>query len=264
MIDVQAPMGRIQRYQTDVDLIFCIDCTESMAPVINTVKNLVKNLFDDVEEAMSKGGRPVRNFRTKIISFRDYYCEGAIDDALTRGQDYNGVRFSMWESRFYELPDENQDFTACVDTLDAAGGGDEPENALEALALAMKRLHEDGCEVYSGNERKRHIVVMFTDASAHELEKSRAGKPKVYPEDMLADFKQIKEAWEGISQERSTENYVMDSRAKRLVVFAPLDSYPWSEIGDWSLTTPVSIEPAMGGRELDKQAIIDTLVGSMT
>ena len=120
-------------------------------------------------------------------------------------------------------------FTEYVLGLKADGGGDEPENALEAIALAMK---SDWVHAISTNEKARNIIVVFTDASAHPLEKSAKVISEYYPTDMLKSYSQLVDAWQGsgsLGYDR-IEKYRMNPRAKRMIVYAPYDMYPWDDL----------------------------------
>ena len=131
---VQDALGGVTTY---VDIVFCIDVTASMAPIINTVKNLTLDLYDDLITNMrEKNNRIVKQLRVKVIAFRDYYCDGP---------------YAMEESQFFTLPDQKTEFRNFVAALEAKGGGDEPENALEAMALAMK---SDWVKVTNPNTEK--------------------------------------------------------------------------------------------------------------
>lgn len=245
-------------HEIKVDIIFCLDVTAGMGSFLDCLKSRVLNLYDDVVRELPDGFRMGRDFRAKIIAFRDYYA----DDE----------EYAMTESRFYDLtdPDDNLEFCEYVAGLKSGGGGDEPENALEALALAMKCLHEEGREVYSRNERARQIIVMCTDASAHPLEPDKLKelgkeKPDYYPKDMLESLAEMKEAWNGVSQNGMTADYTMNGKAKRLVLFTT-NSYPWDEIGGaspWDCVSESSISAGKGGRELDTSTILNVLAGSV-
>ena len=154
-------------------------------------------------------------------------------------------------------------FTEYVLGLKADGGGDEPENALEAIALAMK---SDWVHAISTNEKARNIIVVFTDASAHPFEKAQDGVTKFYPDNMLTSLEDLKMAWEGQNRLDGTgmiDAYMMDPQAKRLIVYSPLDSYPWNEIAFLTNVKTSSIEPAKGGQELDRQILLDDIAGSI-
>lgn len=234
---------------TDVDLVLCIDVTISMKPIIDTVKGMALSLYDDMVAALAKKRRKVNEFRVKVIAFRDYYCDG---------------QYAMAESQFFSLPDETASFTEYVLGLKADGGGDEPENALEAIALAMK---SDWVHAISANEKARNIIVVFTDASAHPFEKAQDGVTKFYPDNMLTSLADLKLAWEGqnrLDGAGMIDAYMMDPQAKRLIIYSPTDSYPWNEF-PFSLTNvkTSSIEPAKGGQELDRQILLDDIAGSI-
>ena len=56
----------------------------------------------------------------------------------------------------------------------------------------------------------------------------------------------------------------MDKLAERLVIFAPEDAYPWSDmIEDIDYAAFVPISAARGGIDLGKETIIATIGGSM-
>lgn len=238
---LQDALGSVTTY---VDIVFCIDCTGSMAPIINTVKNLTLNLYDDLIKTMADTyQRRVETLRVKVIAFRDYYCDG---------------NKAMQESRFFKLPEDKKEFHDFVASLTAMGGGDEPESALEAMALAMK---SDWVKVSDPNrEKARNAVVIFTDASAHPLEKAAGGVTEYYPKDMLKSYNELYEAWCG----QGVPAYSMNKDAERLVIFAPEDSYPWSDMAeeiDYAAVVPIAA--AQGGSELGRDTIIATISGSM-
>lgn len=234
--------------KTDVDLVICMDVTGSMQPIIDTVKGMALSLYDDIVAALNEKKRIVEGFRVKVIAFRDYYCDG---------------EYAMDESRFFNLPEETAEFSEYVLNLKADGGGDEPENALEALALAMR---SDWVKAVSANEKARNIIVMYTDASAHPFEKAQDGVTKFYPKNMLTSLEELKLAWEGqnsMDHASVTDLYRMDPLARRLVIYSPLDSYPWNEIANMPNVKTCSIEPAKGGRELDREVLLKDIAGSI-
>lgn len=233
---------------TDVDMVLCIDVTASMQPIIDTVKEMALSLYDDVIAALAKKRRKVNEFRVKVIAFRDYYCDG---------------QFAMAESQFFSLPNETAAFSEYVLGLKADGGGDEPENALEAIALAMK---SDWVHAISANEKARNIILVFTDASAHPFEKAQDGVTRFYPDNMLTSLADLRRAWEGQNQLDRTsliDDYMMDQSAKRLIIYSPQDSYPWNEIGNLRGAKMVPIESEKGGQELNRQILLDDIAGSI-
>lgn len=230
---------------TNADIVFVIDATESMTPIIEIVKNFALKFYDDVVEGLDKFNRKVNQFRVKVIVFRDYYCDG----------DY-----AMEESEFFYLPDENNEFKSFVSNIEAKGGGDEPESALEALALAMRSDW-----VKEGNSR-RHAIVLFTDASAHPFEKARDVSIDIYPEHMFSSYEEMLEAWNSAGQGTcldAEKKIKMDKNARRLILFAP-DADPWTDVQvDFEQCFMTQIESNEGCNELDKEVVINTISKSM-
>lgn len=181
-----------------VDIVFCIDCTGSMNPVLDASKKLALGFQNVLKSTLEEQQKSIDALRVKVIAFRDYYCDGDR---------------SMSESRFFTLPEEATDYAAFVNGQNADGGGDEPENGLEAFALAMKS------DWSSAEGRKRQIICILTDASAHELEKAASGAPAGYPSGLPKTFDELADMWEGS----------MDEKARRLLIFAP-EVYPWNKI----------------------------------
>lgn len=181
-----------------VDIVFCIDCTGSMGPVLDASKRLALGFQEALDKALKSQQKSIDTLRVKVIAFRDYYCD---EDQ------------SMSESRFFSLPGDAADYASFVNSLIADGGGDEPESALEAFALAIKS------DWSSAPGRKRQIVCILTDASAHPLEKAASGAPSRYPSDFPKTLSELADLWEG----------KMDEKARRLLVFAP-ECYPWNKI----------------------------------
>ncbi len=220
-----------QGIQYSVDIVLCIDSTGSMQPIIDKVKAGAIRFYDDLKRIMDKKGKAVDNLRTKVIAFRDYYCDG--DKA-------------MKESPFFDLPKEQDGFESFVKEIYADGGGDEPENGLEALALAMKS------DWTKSGDKRRHLIVIWTDASCHPLEKEP--KSGTYPHDFPKNVNELTDMWEGQK---------MDISAKRLVMFAP-DSYYWTDIAlYWKNTLHFPSKAGEGLSDVDYNTILETIVNSV-
>ena len=217
-----------------VDIVFCIDVTGSMGNVIDEVKDMATGFRAKVQEALEESSRQVDVLRTKVVSFRDFSVD---KDALV-------------SSPFYTLPEEEAGFQEFVNGLEASGGGDEPENGLEALAEAM---NTDWTQ--DGNKR-RHIIVMFTDASAINFEDSNKGHAQ-YPANAPASLAALQDWWEG-----GTPNGSLQGQAERLILFTP-DAEPWNTIRTWNKTEysdPVT--PGGGCAEASMDAILALIVKS--
>src|SRR5215475_2910254 len=97
-----------------VDIVFVLDVTESMQPYIDAVKQNMINFAQDLAQNH-------RDYRLGLVTFEDYVvsaypdCNCAYRNTMT--------------------PDARK-FTDWVGTLHAGGGGDIPEDPLDALAYA--------------------------------------------------------------------------------------------------------------------------------
>jgi hypothetical protein len=136
-------------FDTNVDIVFVIDATRSMQNTIDMVKASALSFEPALNVHLKKNKRTVKNIRIKVIWFRDFYYDG---------------KYAYGESKFFELPEEKREFHNFVKDINEAGGGDEPESALEALTLAMRS------DFVQTGEKRRHIIVLFTDAEAHAFE----------------------------------------------------------------------------------------------
>ncbi|MCD7763213.1 MAG: VWA domain-containing protein [Lachnospiraceae bacterium] len=215
----------------NVDMVFCIDATGSMSPVIDLVKKNALNFYNDVQTVMRKKGKVINSLRVRAIAFRDYLADG--DDA-------------MLLTNFFDLPDQADDFSRCIKSIRATGGGDEPEDGLEALGYAIKSKWNMEAK------KKRQIIVVWTDASTHEIGYGRSEKN--YPQKMARDFSELT-SWWGNNQ---MEGFI-DQAAKRLILFAPEAPY-WSQVADnWDNVIHCPSQAGKGVAELDYNQIIDTI-----
>lgn len=230
---------------TNVDIVFVIDATESMQPLIDKVKSLTLSFREELERGLERNKRKIKNLRIRVIVFRDYYVDG---------------KYAMEESRFFILPEEKQDFYNFVSKIRAGGGGDEPESGLEALALALRS------DFVKDGDKKRHVIVLFTDASAHPFEQQKDGIPDNYPEHMFRNLGDLYQTW-GTGQDAlgmySDFSVRMLKDAKRLVLFAP-SLYPWNEMElDLENVIRKDMDKGNGGRDLDLDDVIALISNSI-
>lgn len=178
-----------------VDVVFCIDGTGSMYPCIDSVKNNARRFYSDFAKAMTTNGSEIDMMRIKVIVFRDYKSDG---------------QSSMVQSPFFELPNDESDFSDFLSGVTACGGCAEDANGLEALYFAMNSDFVTGT-------KDRQVIVLFADTSAIPLGKRKgyAGYPP-----RMVDDKGLLETW------LCTQKYSSKLREKnkRLVMFAPKGS----------------------------------------
>jgi len=216
-----------------VDIVFCIDVTGSMTPIIDQVKANALGFYDDVQANLTDKGKNVAQLRVRVIAFRDFQADGSA---------------ALEESPFFELPTERGGFSEFVNGLIAQGGGDAPESGLDAVALAINSPWT------TTGDRRRQVVVMWTDQPANPLD------PAMVPPDLSgripADFSALTDLWED-------EQGPMSSSAKRLILFAP-DGPGWSDISSvWENVVHHPSQAGGGLSEVDYGTIIDSIGNSV-
>jgi hypothetical protein len=216
-----------------VDIVFAIDVTGSMTPILDSVKANALSFYDDVQTNLTAKGKNVEQLRVRVVAFRDFVADG--DAALE-------------ESPFYTLPTERAGFAEFVDGLIPQGGGDAAESGLEAVAVAINSPWT------TTGDRRRQVIVVWTDQPAHTL------NPSVVPADLSsrvpADFSALTDAWED-------EQGLMGSNSKRLILFAP-DGPGWSDISAvWENVVHHPSQAGGGLSEVDYGTIVDSIGNSV-
>jgi len=219
----------------NVDIVLVIDSTSDMGNAIDGIKKNIHNFYEQLMESAIKKHKFIDKMRMRIISFRDYLAD----------------ENPMFVSEFYKLPDETEKVIKALDSIIASGGGDEAEDGLEALAYAIRSKWDTSCM------SSRHIIMLFTDAPAHELGYGKSSK--LYPSNMAKTYAELSEWWDN-------SDYI-SQKAKRLVLFAP-DSGVWNDISDnWSNVIHVRSKTGEGLIELkfqeNKNAITDFVLLNM-
>ncbi len=217
-----------------IDMVFCIDATGSMRHVIDFVKQNALSLYHDVVGAMERKHKVISQMRVRVIAFRDYLADH---------------ESAMLTSPFFVLPQQAQQFYDCVNGISAKGGGDIPEDGLEALGYAIRS------EWTGEGVKKRHIVVMWSDAPTHELGHGRSSP--WYPQGMAKNFEELSLWWEDMQL-----GGMMDENAKRLLIFAP-DAPEWSRISqEWAQVIHVQTV-SEGLMDVEYQQVIDAVCNTI-
>ena len=221
----------------NVDIVFCIDATMSMYQILDKVKENTKNFYIDLTDAMAHKGKKVDQLRVRIVMFRDYYYDK--EDA-------------MFVTDFFNLPAQSAEFDHCVNSIEPKGGGDDPEDALEALAYAIRSDWTPA----DPEAKRRQVVVLWTDAAPHPLGFART-EPN-YPKNGPLTMKELT-AWWGAP---GLDGY-MDKKAKRLLLYAPEDP-TWDSINkNWNNTIYFPSNAGDGLREFEYKQIIDVIAASI-
>lgn len=218
----------------NVDIVLCVDVTGSMSSILEHVKQAALTFHVDLGSHMARMRKPLERIQCRVIAFRDFYCDS---EPLIAMPD------------FVDLRADATKFEAFIRELKPQGGGDEPENSLEALALAMQSPWDFG-------SKGRQIIVLWTDASAHPLEKARGlpSPPTRYPPNMPANLQELTEVWAGLPH-----------NSKRLLLYAPeytnpttkTEAYPWNLISsEWEQSIWF---PSKAGKGLSEFEFVDIL-----
>jgi hypothetical protein len=216
-----------------VDIVFCIDVTGSMTPIIDQVRTNALRFYDDVQSNLTEKGKNVDQLRVRVLAFRDFKADGAA---------------ALQESPFFTLPADRADFSDFVNGLIAEGGGDAPESGLEAVALAVNSPWT------TIGDRRRQVVVVWTDQPAQPLD--AAALPADLSSRVPADFSALTDLWEN-------EQGPMGSSSKRLILFAP-DGPGWSDIsGVWENVVHHPSQAGGGLSDVDYGTIIDSIGNSV-
>jgi hypothetical protein len=242
-----------------VDVVICIDATSSMNKdsILEKAKQKAKEFYPMFQERMESYDKRIDQLRIKVIAFRDYAYDG--DGA-------------MEESRFYMLPAENDDFESFLQGVSGKGGGDNPENSLEAICLAMRSEwdHEEGV-------KNRHVILLFTDDDAVPLEDDalpRNGKCKrkdnpLYPTGIPADWSTFTDWW--THPDTDDQGSPLDpplpgmpsQRFKRMILFAP-NANTWNKIASgFNLVWHVVSKAGGGCEEFDIEQALEVVAKSV-
>ena len=216
-----------------VDIVFCIDVTGSMTPILDAVKANALRFYDDVQANLTDKGKNVDELRVRIIAFRDFAAD---------------PETALQESSFFALPDERTIFSAFVDSLVPEGGGDAPESGLEAVALAINSPWT------SRGDRRRQVIVVWTDQPAHPL--NFAVLPSGLASSVPTDFSALTDLWED-------PQGPLGLSSKRLILFAP-DGPGWSDISArWENVVHHPSQAGGGLSDIDYGTIIDSIGNSV-
>jgi len=141
------------------DIVFLIDVSGSMGTCIDALRKNIEAFVDSLSRGDANNAAPVRDWRAKVVGYRD--IEHAEHDRLPWIVDNPFVR-------------EASALKAQLGSLQAAGGGDEPESLLDALykVAAMEATPKGAQSEDAGKWRYRsdaaRVVIVFTDASFKE------------------------------------------------------------------------------------------------
>jgi hypothetical protein len=141
------------------DVVFLIDVSGSMAPIIDALRRNIEAFAESLSSGGANNAAPVRDWRGKVVGYRD--IEAASSEGLEWIEDHPFVR-------------DTAALKAQLASLQAQGGGDEPESLLDALyKVATTEATAKGSQTEDPNKWRyrsdaARVVVVFTDASFKE------------------------------------------------------------------------------------------------
>jgi hypothetical protein len=141
------------------DVVFLIDVSGSMAPIIDALRTNIEAFVDSLSSGSANEAAPVRDWRGKVVGYRD--IAAASSEGVKWIEDHPFVR----DTAALKLQ---------LASLRAEGGGDEPESLLDALyKVATMEATPKGSQSEDANKWRyrsdaARVVVVFTDASFKE------------------------------------------------------------------------------------------------
>ncbi|MBR4550218.1 MAG: VWA domain-containing protein [Oscillospiraceae bacterium] len=213
-------MSESQQDPFYIDIVICLDASESMARYIDQSKQTMLELLNRLVDTLEEQEKEVAQLRVKVIAFRDCGRDGE----------------PMAESAFFTLPEQYDAFRDYLDAVELKGGGG-AQNGLEAIALALRS------DWTTGKEKLRHIVWVFSADAALPLG-ARADSPR-YPDGMPKSMEEFFAWWEGTGE---TFDGPFEPNVGRLLAFVPQRG-SWAVLDElWQALTVYSL----AGNELDE------------
>jgi hypothetical protein len=130
-----------------------------MSPCIDALRRNIEAFIDSLSHGDANNAAPVRDWRGKVVGYRD------IESAQSEGMPW------IVDNAFVR---DAGALKAQLGTLQAGGGGDEPESLLDALykVASMEAVPKGSQSEDPGKWRYRsdaaRVVIVFTDASFKE------------------------------------------------------------------------------------------------
>jgi hypothetical protein len=137
------------------DIVFLIDVSGSMAPVIDALRKNIEVFIDSLSGADANNAAPVKDWRAKVVGFRD------AEHDRNWFHDHPFVRDAVA-------------LKAQLAALRAEGGADEPESLLDALynlstmTATPKGAQAEEPDKWRYRSDAARVVVVFTDATFRE------------------------------------------------------------------------------------------------
>lgn len=208
-----------------------------MRSTLQSVKDAARDFHHVFKTRMADKEKFITGMRVRVVAFRDIFA----DDP------------SFEVSDFFNVEQDADSLQLFLDGLRAkGGGGDGPESALEALSIALNSPWSTDAN------RLRHVVVMWTDALPHPLEKGvNLHTQSLFRGVIAGDLNELTDWW------NDRQNNRIRHEAKRLVIFAP-EKGAWIDIAEsWDNTVYLPSISGKGLREFEFDQILEILANSI-
>ncbi len=258
-------MAKTRKINCSVDLVFVIDATGSMRQIMGKIKQLAIALPKSLTDAVKLAGKNMRKIRVKVIDFADFKSEGK--DAIHESPFYNA------STQIVQIINEFDTIKMVNDNGEGRGGDEIPENALEAIWLAM---NSDFTEERP-DENVRQIIMVFTDASPLRLQE-RARYPGYARYNFPARIEEMRRLWGKyygdelhLRTEETDEEIERNLQSKlvpgcaRMLLYAPLGElagHSWDYVSSWERVTTFPVVPYDGCLELAVDRILDDILSA--
>ena len=256
-------MAKSRKLNCSVDLVFVIDATGSMRQIMDKIKQIAIALPKSLTDAVKKAGKNMRKIRVKVIDFADFKAEGK--DTIHESPFYNA------STQIVQIINEFDTIKMVNDAGEGRGGDEIPENALEAIWLAM---NSDFTEERP-DENVRQIIMVFTDASPLNFQE-RAKYPGYARYNFPARIDEMRRLWGKyyggelkLRTEESDEEIERNLKVKltpacaRMILYAPLGElagHSWDYISSWERVSTFPVIPYDGCLEVTVDRILDDII----
>ena len=134
------------------DIVFLLDCSGSMSDCLRAVTDSIGAFVDTLASPDANGGVHIKDWRIRVVGYRD--------------RDYDGSHWLV----DHQFSSDVVQVRGHLASLEAKGGGDEPESLLDAMYAvsqwpSVERGIAAGTDAWRHRHDARRIVIIFTDAS---------------------------------------------------------------------------------------------------
>lgn len=256
-------MAKTKKLNCSVDVVFVIDATGSMRQIMEKIKQTAIALPKALTEAVKLAGKSMRRIRFKVIDFADFKSEGK--DTIHESEFYNA------NTQIVQIINEFDSIKMTKEDGEGRGGDEIPENALEAVWLAM---NSDFIE-QRPDEDARQIIMVFTDASPLRLQE-RAKYPGYSRYNFPKNIDEMRRLWgkyygdelhlrteESEEEEERNLNSKLNPACARMLLYAPLGmlaGHTWDYVAQWERVSTFPVVPYDGCLELVVDRILDDII----